>query len=211
MTPDERTDRLPCGVDLDVILEQVTEAAPADDPAHQQSCPHCRAALDEVSAIWAPVRELAEQQVQAPRQLMTDVMAQVRELLRDGWHAVLATPLGTTRIATWVIASIARREAQRVPAVLAVIGRAGPVNAAAGLVELSAGGPDPQRRAQAGGVGIAGRRVVVNLDLVVELGPDLRVVAEQVRRAVVRSVGAVTGLRVIEVDIQIVDVVDPND
>jgi uncharacterized alkaline shock family protein YloU len=49
-------DRLPCGADIDDLFEQVADGRPPTDPAHQQSCPHCRAALPEIANLWEPVQ-----------------------------------------------------------------------------------------------------------------------------------------------------------
>ena len=199
-------DRLPCGAAVDGLLEQVADRARPADPVHQRDCPHCRAALHEFAALWEPVRALAAAEVEPPSDLVTNVMLQIRALARDGWHAVLAGPLGSTRIATWVSAVIARRAAGRVPGVLLSLGRAGPM-AAPATGSLSTGaGPSGSRQRQARGVGVDGGNVVISLELVVEYGRDLHAVSAAVRREVIRYVEAMTGLTVLEVHVTVVDV-----
>ena len=46
---------LPCGADVDALLEQVADGHGADRDAHQRDCVHCQAALAEFAALWAPV------------------------------------------------------------------------------------------------------------------------------------------------------------
>jgi hypothetical protein len=60
-------DRLPRGAVPADLLAQVTEGAAPRDPAHQRSCPHCRAALAEFEDLWAPVRELAAEGARGSR------------------------------------------------------------------------------------------------------------------------------------------------
>ena len=174
---DPAATRLSCGADVDDLLEQVADGRPPTDPEHQAGCPYCRAALAELGALWAPVQQFATARVHAPAELVERVMRQVRTLTRDAWHGVLGGPRGVTRIAVWVIATVARRAALRVPAVLFATGRAGP-------------GRD--------GVGVVGRTVVVDLDVVAPYGVDLQELGARVRRVVTSDVARLTGVTVAE-------------
>ena len=58
---------LPCGADVDPLLEQVADGRAADLDAHQRDCVHCQAAIAEFTALWAPVAETAARPVPAPR------------------------------------------------------------------------------------------------------------------------------------------------
>lgn len=205
--------RLPCGEDLDRLLEQVADQLPAVRPEHQAVCPHCRAALAELTVTFAPLRELAAEPVRAPGWLGEAVMARVRALARDPWHGTLPGSGGVTRIAAWVVAAIARRAAQHVPGVEAVFGRtrvATVATPAPGLPGDRPGGPGASRRSRADGVGVAGRSVVVDLDVVATYGQPLDELASRVRRSVVRIVQALTGLDVVEVNVTVVDVRAPD-
>jgi uncharacterized alkaline shock family protein YloU len=178
---------LPCTVALDDLLEQVADHGAPADPAHQASCPYCRATLAELKALWEPVHQAAARPVHAPPALMTRVMEHIRLLTRDGLHAVLAgAGDGVTTVAVWVIAVIARRAAAAVPGVAFVLGKAG-------------AGRDS-------GVGAAGRSVVIRLEVVATYGQDLRRLGEQVRQRVAGQVQALTGCTVTEVDVRFVDV-----
>ena len=50
---------LPCGADVDLLLEQVADGRGTDLDDHQQECVHCQAAIAEVGALWQPVTEVA--------------------------------------------------------------------------------------------------------------------------------------------------------
>lgn len=115
-------DHLPCGVPAADLLAQVTDGTPPRDPAHQRTCPHCRAALAEFTELWAPVHDLAAEEVRAPADLLQSVMAQIRDLARADWSAVLHDPTGRTRIAARVIGAVARLAAESVPHVTLALG-----------------------------------------------------------------------------------------
>ena len=68
---------LPCGADVDLLLEQAAQGRGADRDAHQQRCVHCQAALGEFTALWAPVAELAAAPVSVPPGLAAAVIAYV--------------------------------------------------------------------------------------------------------------------------------------
>ena len=57
---------LPCGAEIDPLLEQVADGRAADRDAHQRDCVHCQAAIAEFTALWAPVAETAATRCQFP-------------------------------------------------------------------------------------------------------------------------------------------------
>jgi uncharacterized alkaline shock family protein YloU len=177
--------RLRCGQDIDDLLAQVSEGQPPTDPEHQRSCPHCRAALAELESLWRPIRALADEEVRAPAEILDQVMAQVRELLRQGWYAVIPSPEGDTRIAARVIAAVARLAAEQVPG-----------------VSLALGGG----RATETDVGVAGPHVVVDVDVMVEMGTPIPTTSHALRRQIAEDIAAHTGLRAAEVNIAVIDV-----
>ena len=195
-------DHLPCGASLDVLLAQVAEGVPPRDAAHQRNCPHCRAALAELQELWAPVQELAAEEVRAPAGLLQAVMAQVRELSRNSWTAVLQETAGHTRIAARVVGAVARLAAESVPHVTLALG--------GGRIATPAGAaPDPERVAgavDATDVGIAGTHVVVDVQIAVDHGVPIPQVAEQVRQRIAGHIAAQTGLTTTEVNVVVVDV-----
>ncbi len=203
-------DRLPCGAPVDDLLAQVTEGTPARDAAHQRTCPHCRAALAEFEDLWAPVHELAAEEVRAPAGLLQAVMAQIRELSRNSWSAVLSDPTGQTgqtRIAARVVGAVARLAAESVPHVTLALGGgrvATPTGAAADL-PLIAG----RRGEAATDVGLAGSHVVVDVQIAVDLGAPMQQVAAVVRDRIARHIAEQTGLVTTQVNVTVVDVRPP--
>jgi uncharacterized alkaline shock family protein YloU len=200
-------DRVPCGAMLDDLLEQVADSTPPADLAHQETCPHCRAALAELGDLWTPVRRLAAVNVTAPPTLTSTIMERVHAMAAHGWHAVLTGQPGVTRIAAWVVAVIARRAAAGVPGVGTVRGQVTPPAAALGPVtaEYPPDRPSRAQRGAAAGIGVAGRRVVVRVAVTAAAGIPLPALAEQIRRRVSAEVSTLTGLSVAAVDVEVTD------
>ena len=200
-------DRLPCGVLLDDLLAQVAEGTAPRDAAHQRTCPHCRAALAELEDLWAPVRELAAEDVRAPAGLLQAVMAQIRDLSRNSWSAVLSDPAGRTRIAARVVGAVARLAAESVPHVTLALG--------GGRVATPTGtAADPALVAGTSGeaatdIGIAGNHVVVDVQIAVDLGAPIQQVAAAVRDRITRHIAEQTGLVTTQVNVTVVDVRPP--
>ena len=192
-------ERLPCGHPVADLLAQVADDQAPRDLGHQRGCPHCRAALAELQELWAPVQALAAERVRAPDDLLHAVMAGVRELSRNPWHAVLTDPGGDTRIAARVVGVVARLAAETVPQVTQALGR--------GRTRTPTGAPGAGPAAAADPtVGVAGAHVVVDLDIAVEAGAHIPQVAQQVRQQVADHLLALTGLSTTEVNITVVDV-----
>ncbi|WP_166509687.1 Asp23/Gls24 family envelope stress response protein [Blastococcus sp. TF02-8] len=197
-------DRLPCGVGVDTLLTQVAEHAPPRDPAHQRSCPHCRAALAELADLWAPVTKLAAEDVRAPAGLLQEVMAQIRELSRNAWHAVLTDPTGQTRIAARVVGAVARLAAESVPHVSVAFGGGRPETRAGqspSLTEIAGAAGEP-----ATDVGVAGCHVIIDVQIAVDYGVPIAHVAQAVRSRIVEHLVAHTGLITREVNVIVIDV-----
>lgn len=182
--------RLRCGQPVDDLLSQVSEGQPPTDPEHQRTCPHCRAALAELDELWRPIRALAAEQVKAPAELLEQVMDRVRELVRQGWYAVIRSPEGDTRISARVIAAVARLAAEQVPG-----------------ISLALGGG----HATDTDVGIAGPRVVIDVDVIIEMGTPIPTTSHTLREQIAADIAAHTGLHTAEVNIAIIDVVHAAD
>ncbi|MBA3524192.1 MAG: Asp23/Gls24 family envelope stress response protein, partial [Geodermatophilaceae bacterium] len=194
-----------------------SDAAPSSDGSarvdrqtleHQQACPHCRAMLAELREVWAPVAALAAQPVPTPDSLSRGVMERVSALASHGWHAIVEDDPGQTRIAAWVVAVVARRAATSVLGVATVRGRVLPTDPAIASVQARyVARPTATQQRLAAGVGVAGRKVVIRVEITATgVPPSLPILAEQVRRAVIEHVRALTGLRVVEVDVHVSDI-----
>lgn len=205
-------ERLPCGAILDDLLEQVADNRAATDPKHQSVCLHCRAALAELDDIWTPIRTLSEEQVPSPDSLTVSVMERVVAIASHGWHAVLREHSGTTRIAAWVVAVVARRAAASVPGVGQVRGQITPPAVAIADVraEFDRAQPTAGQRIRAAGIGVAGRRVVVAITITAAAEQPLLAIADEIRATVTRHVLALTGLDVVEIDVRVSDLDEPE-
>jgi uncharacterized alkaline shock family protein YloU len=150
------------------------------------------------------VRELAAEGVRAPGDLPQSVMAQIRELARAGWSAVLHDPAGRTRIAARVVGAVARLAAESVPHVSLALGggrMATPPDTAADPARVAA-----PERAVATSVGTAGSRVVVDVQIAVDYGVPVHAVAAAVRERIATHIAEQTGLVTTEVNVAVIDV-----
>ena len=197
---DERV-ALPCGRFADDLLNQVADGAPPQDPRHQRTCPHCRATLAELETLWEPVREVAAEEVRAPNDLLANVMHRVRDLLEHGWFAVVSTTRGDTRIAARVLGALARLAAEEVPGVSVALG-GGRTGDSVTASELASRASEVATT-----VGAAGTHVVIDVDVVVQMGSPIPRVSSQVHQLIVQRIAALTGLTTHEVNVTIVDVV----
>jgi uncharacterized alkaline shock family protein YloU len=117
-------------------------------------------------------------------------------------RAQLSTDSGKTRISGSVVAKIAGLAAREVPGVQAM-GAAGSrrIGQLRGLVP---GGSDTTR--QGVSVEVGEREAAIDLDIVTWYGQSIVDVSDAVRRNIIERVQAMTGLKVIEVNINIDDV-----
>jgi len=161
--------------------------------------------LAELTTLWTPVDAAAAERVSAPAGLLDRVLERVHDLAADSWYGVLEGERGVTRIAAWVVAALARLAAARVPGVAYITSRAGdraeapPRPIQRPTATLAGRGP------QADSVGVAGRRTVIDLELVAEFGPELPALADRVRAQVTRDIATMTSLDVVEVNITVAD------
>ena len=193
---------LPCGAPLDEIYAQVVDQIPPARPEHQARCPHCRAALADLSEAWAPVAQLAAKQITAPSSLLESVLAKVRQTSRDPdpWYGMITTDHGRIRVAGSVVGVVASIAAQNVPHVSLALARrrtTGDKDVAT-IVGIA--------REFATNVGVARNQVVVDVQIVIEMGPNIRTLADRVRRAVRTDIERFTGLTAAEIDVTVVDV-----
>lgn len=129
-------------------------------------------------------------------------MTEVRELARAGWSAVLRDEGGQTRIAARVVGAVARLAAESVQHVTLALG-------GGRVLTPVAGHPDQADVADAVGatnVGLAGDRVVVDVQIAVDLAVSVPLVAQRVRDRIAEHLRVQTGLRTTEVNVTVVDV-----
>jgi uncharacterized alkaline shock family protein YloU len=197
---------LPCGAEVDPLLEQVADGRAEDLDGHQQGCVHCQAAIAEFAARWGPVAETAASPVPAPRGLTAAVMSQIRVLVRDVWYTLQTTELGTIRIAARIVAALARDSARMVPGVRVALGRSTGSKLAAVAERATFGHQYPQAA-----VGVLGRTAVVDLAVAVTYGDSARAVAQDIQQHVITALRDVVGLQTVVVNVTVDDILTSED
>jgi len=197
---------LPCGADVDALLEQAARGRGADWDAHQLHCVHCQAALSELTVLWEPVAELAAVPVAPPPGLVAAVMSQVRRLVHDVWYTLEVTEIGAVRIAARIVAALARDSARAIPGVRVALGRSTHGKVAALAEKASFGHRHPDAA-----VGVLGRTAVVDLAVAIGYGDPAHLVAREIQRQVTDTLREQVGLRDVTVNVTIDDVLDGDD
>ena len=200
------TATLPCGAEVDLLLEQVADGRAAALDAHQRECVHCQAAIRELAALWDPVTELAATPVPAPPGLTASVMSQIRVLVRDVWYTLQTTNLGTIRIAARLVAALARDTARMVPGVRVALGR----STNSKLADLAESATFQQRHPHAA-VGVLGRTAVVDLAIAVTYGTPARQVAREIQQHVIATLRDHIGLQAVAINVTVDDVLTDDD
>lgn len=181
-------EQLPCGVELEPLVIQVTDDQPPVDPAHQSSCPYCQSTLRNLRQGWADVQALTLEPVPMPPHLTAQIMARVRTLARYAVDAILlGHPRGETRISHTVVAQVIQRLASSVP----------------GVVFASAK-PIPHDPPEPG-------RLSVTIRLVVAFGPAIDALTHAVRQVIDRRVSTLTGAQLSRIAITIDDITELPD
>jgi uncharacterized alkaline shock family protein YloU len=196
---------LPCGADVDLLLEQTAQGRGADRDAHQQRCVHCQAALGEFTALWEPVAEMAAAPVSVPPGLAAAVIRQVRHLVHDIWYTLESTEAGAVRIAARIVAALARDSARMVPGVRVALGRSTHGKGAALAEKATLGHRHPHAA-----VGVLGRTAVVDLAVAIGYGDPAHQVAREIQRRVRATLRDQIGLRDVTVNVTVDDVVDDD-
>lgn len=197
---------LPCGADVDLLLEQVADGRGPDLDDHQQECVHCQAAIAEFSALWQPVTELAGSPVPAPPGITATVMSQIQTLVRDVWYTLQTTDLGSIRIAARIVATMARDTARMVPGVRVALGRSTQGRLAALAERATFGHRHPHAA-----VGVLGRTAVVDLAVAVSYGDPVHQIAKAIQRHVIAELRDNLGLQTVVVNVTVDDVLTDED
>jgi len=200
------TAALPCGADVDLLLEQVAEGRGADPDAHQRQCVHCQAALTEFTAVWDPVAELAAAPVPAPPGLAAPVMSQIRALVRDVWYTLEITEIGAIRIAARIVAALARDCARMIPGVRVALGRSTQGQIAALAEKATFGHHHPHAA-----VGVLGRTAVVDLAVAVTYDDPVHEVARDIQRQVTATLRDQIGLQSVTVNVTVDDILGDDE
>lgn len=196
---------LPCGAEVDPLLEQVADGRAGDLDDHQRDCVHCQAAIAEFTALWAPVAAEAASPPAVPSGLTAAVMGQIRRLVRDVWYTLQTTELGTIRIAARIVATLARDSARLVPGVRVALGRSSHGKLAALAEQASLGHRHPNAA-----VGVLGRTAVVDLAVAITYGDSAHEVARDIQQHVIAELRRTLGLETVVVNVTVDDVLDSD-
>jgi uncharacterized alkaline shock family protein YloU len=197
---------LPCGADVDLLLEQAAVGRGRVLDVHQRECVHCQAALGEFVTLWAPVSELAVAPVPVPPGLTAAVMGQIRTLVRDVWYTLEVTEIGAVRIAARIVAALARDSARTIPGVRVALGRSTEGKIAALAEKATFGHRHPNAA-----VGVLGRTAVVDLAVAVTYADPVHEVARDIQRHVTATLRDQVGLRSVTVNVTVDDILDADD
>jgi uncharacterized alkaline shock family protein YloU len=197
---------LPCGADIDHLLEQVAAGRAADRDAHQRDCVHCQAALGELASLWSPVSEVAATPVPAPPGLVAAVMSQIRILARDVWYTLEITDIGVVRIAARIVAALARDCARTIPGVRVALGRSTQGRLAALAEKATFGHHHPHAA-----VGVLGRTAVVDLAVAVSYDQPVHEVARNIQRHVTATLRDQAGLQSVTVNVTVDDILGDDE
>jgi uncharacterized alkaline shock family protein YloU len=197
---------LPCGADVDLLLEQVAAGRAGDRSDHQRECVHCRAALGELAGLWRPVSEAAVTPVAAPPGLVAAVMSQIRTLARDIWYTLEVTELGAVRIAARIVAALARDSARMIPGVRVALGRSTEGKLAALAEKATLGHRHPHAA-----VGVLGRTAVVDLAVAVSFNQPVHEVARNIQRHVTTTLREQVGLQSVTVNVTVDDILGDDE
>ncbi|ATZ29394.1 hypothetical protein SLAV_38150 [Streptomyces lavendulae subsp. lavendulae] len=171
---------LPCGRPLGHAWQQARSAAGAADP-HSSRCPHCREAIEGLTALDRATRALRAEEQPDGHSLATRVINAVRSEVRLGTKLLLDDPDHDLRIAESAAAKVLRRAADTVPGIRAASCRvaAAKDDHAVHVVH------------------------VVVITVAATLDQPLRGRAEAVRQAVLHAAEHVLGLAVTTVDVEV--------
>lgn len=206
MTPH---DRLVCGAVVDDLIAQVADSHSAERTPHQDSCPHCQAALAEYQWLWSPIQDFTDEAVAVPDSILENVLRAIRGTGRDPHYGVLITPLGRTRIADRVVAVTAWITTEQIPGVRAAFSREITHHQATGGPTDHHGGDDTAGGAVEEAVaGTHGASTAVQITLAASYGQDLPALAGRIRATVTDRIRVLTGLYPAQITIIIDDVLD---
>lgn len=196
-----RQAQLPCGADVDELLEQASEGRADQLTEHQEGCVHCQAALREFSRIWAPVRARAAETISLPGALTSVVQGQLRRLVTDVWYTLQLTDGGQVRVAARVVANLARAAARTVFGVRVAFGRSSTARIASQVERATLRHLHPHAA-----VGVLGRTAVLDLALAVQYGQPVHDIAREVQHRVISELRDKVGLQDITVNVTVDDV-----
>ncbi|WP_028935111.1 Asp23/Gls24 family envelope stress response protein [Pseudonocardia spinosispora] len=170
---------LPCERYVEDVLDELDTGRLSP---HTQDCPHCATALRGIEALHDATQTLLADPAEPPVGLLDQIMSAVRAEVRRGDALALPTTRRNAEISTRAVASLLRFAADTVPGVRARHCHIVP--------------------------GDRADTVDIDMSLSVRYGNTVEVLVAEVRDRVTAAMSANIGLRVGDIDIDVVDLWD---
>ncbi|MFD3737911.1 hypothetical protein [Streptomyces sp. NPDC058629] len=187
----EEEERLACGRLLSDVWDAWDAGRTADDP-HLLACPHCSAALGELTGLGEVVRRTCTEEPGVPEATTAEVTARVMDLVRLELRPGRPLPLGEPEEDHWIVeaaaARLLRAAVDALPGVRAGSCRIAPLDPA-----------DP-----------AGP-VHVRVEVAASLDRSLPDLADAVRARIAAVADQDIGIRLGAADVLVVDILDDDD
>lgn len=133
-------------------------------------------------------------------------MSQLRALVRDVWYTLEITEIGVVRIASRIVAVLARDCARMIPGVRVALGRSTQGGNAALAEEATFAHHHPHAA-----VGVLGRTAVVDLAVAVTYDGPVHKVARDIQRQVSAALRDQVGLRSVTVNVTVDDILGDDE
>lgn len=185
MNPDSTTPQLACGNDPAQVWDHAAAGHPSD---HETSCPHCQNTIADQASLSATLRQLTDEDIEPPPNLLEQIMQVVRSELRRT-YLPLPTQNGSARLDHGAAAAVLRRVVDRMPEIRARSCR------------ISSTGAHHDETSTA-----TGDELRVRLSISAQMGTDLPSAAARARQMILAATQDLLGLDVHIVDIDIVDI-----
>ncbi|ARF76876.1 hypothetical protein ACPEIF_25400 [Streptomyces sp. NPDC012600] len=187
----EEEERLACGRLLSDVWDAWDTGRTAADP-HLASCPHCSAALAELTGLGDAVRRTCAEEPGFPEAATAAVTARVMDLVRLELRPGRPLPLGEPEEDHWIVeataARLLRAAVDALPGVRAGSCRIAPLDPA-----------DPTGP------------VHVRVEVAASLGRSLPDVADAVRVRIAEAADRDIGIRLGAADVRVVDILEEED
>ncbi|MFZ4284391.1 MULTISPECIES: hypothetical protein [unclassified Streptomyces] len=187
-TEEAEDERLACGRLLSEVWDAGDTGRTADDP-HLSACPHCSAALAELTGLDAAVRRTCAEEPDVPEATAAAITARVMDLVRLELRPGRALPLGEPEEDHWIVeaaaARLLRAAVDALPGVRAGSCRIAPLDPA-----------DPTGP------------VHVRVEVAASLERSLPEVADDVRARIAAVADQDIGIRLGAADVMVVDILD---
>ncbi|MFD5986477.1 hypothetical protein [Streptomyces cyaneofuscatus] len=187
----EEEERLACGRLLSDVWDAWDAGRTADDP-HLAACPHCSAALAELTGLGEAVRRTCAEEPGVPEATTAAVTARVMDLVRLELRPGRPLPLGEPEEDHWIVeaaaARLLRAAVDALPGVRAGSCRIAPLDPA-----------DPTGP------------VHVRVEVAASLDRSLPDLADAVRARIAEVADQDIGIRLGAADVLVVDILDDDD